>query len=265
MEGIYLIHTREFITTDIPIYKIGRSYNIENRTNQYPRGSKVLCMIMCENSLACENYLINLFKTKFIQKTYYGREYFEGDKNLMIREIFNYIDNIYNINNLDVTNINNNLDVTDIVNNSNTNTNIINNTNVINIIDNLDVTDIVDIYNSNITININSFGCENIAHIDLNKFKSLFDNDNLLYNLSNLLYKNRSNINFTKDNINIVTYLDNDMEIKNMNEDEFITKFKNNIKNLYIELFYIHKNDISHDDLVKYMQIFLLSFETLDE
>ena len=49
MEGIYLIHTREFITADIPIYNIGRSHNIEIRTNQYPRGSKVLFMIMRVN------------------------------------------------------------------------------------------------------------------------------------------------------------------------------------------------------------------------
>ena len=122
MEGVYLVHTREFINADMPIYKLGRSYNIENRTNQYPRGSNVLFMIMCENSIECENYLIKLFKEKFIQKTYYGREYFEGDKKLMIQEIFNYInnknnDNIDDIDDIDdINNIDNinDIDVNDV-------------------------------------------------------------------------------------------------------------------------------------------------------
>ena len=94
MEGVYLIHTREFISTDMLIYKIGRSFNIENRTNQYPKGSRVLFMIMCNDSIQCEANLIKLFKEKFTQKHYYGKEYFEGDKKKMIREMFNYIDNI---------------------------------------------------------------------------------------------------------------------------------------------------------------------------
>jgi len=97
MEGIYLIHTREMITTNKSIYKIGRSHNIINRINQYPRGSNVLFIMMCKKSIECESYLINLFKTKFIHSTYYGREYFEGDKNLIIREIFTYIDSINSI------------------------------------------------------------------------------------------------------------------------------------------------------------------------
>ena len=52
-------------------------------------------MLNCNNSIACEKYLINLFKTKFTQKTYYGTEYFEGDKKMMIREIIKYITSVY--------------------------------------------------------------------------------------------------------------------------------------------------------------------------
>ena len=95
MEGIYLIHPREFVSTDLSIYKLGRSNNIDNRVKQYPKGSNILCMLMCKNSIACENYLINLFKNKFTQNTYYGSEYFEGDKQMMIREIFNHLDEQY--------------------------------------------------------------------------------------------------------------------------------------------------------------------------
>ena len=99
MEGVYLIHTREFIKSDETIYKLGRSFTLDNRVKQYPNGSKILLMIACEKSVVCESKLIEIFKIKFIQKKYYGNEYFEGDYKLMIKEIFNYIDkmNIENI------------------------------------------------------------------------------------------------------------------------------------------------------------------------
>jgi len=103
MEGIYLIHTREFFRLKEPIYKIGRSYAINNRIKQYPNGSQVLFCMKCKNSKDIEKYLINLFKTKFIQKTYYGTEYFEGDEDEMINEISKYLYkcNTANKNNVD--------------------------------------------------------------------------------------------------------------------------------------------------------------------
>ena len=94
MEGLYLMHTREFIATNKPIMKLGRSNNTENRTNQYPKGSRIMLMIACKNSIACEAYLINLFKTKFKQAKYYGTEYFEGNYRDMIKEICNYVNNL---------------------------------------------------------------------------------------------------------------------------------------------------------------------------
>ena len=93
-EGVYLMHTREFIKSHEPIYKIGRSNILDNRVKQYPNGSNILLMIKCKNSILCENNLIKLFKEKFIQKKYYGTEYFEGNCYDMIKEICNYINNI---------------------------------------------------------------------------------------------------------------------------------------------------------------------------
>ena len=93
-EGIYLIHTREFISTNAQIYKIGRSNYLDNRVKQYPNGSKILLMIACKHSKFCENNLKKLFKSKFIQKSYYGSEYFEGNYIDMIKEICDYINNI---------------------------------------------------------------------------------------------------------------------------------------------------------------------------
>ena len=105
-EGVYLMHTREFIKSHEPIYKIGRSNILDNRVKQYPNGSNILLMIKCKNSILCENNLIKLFKEKFIQKKYYGTEYFEGNCYDMIKEICNYIKNIDN--NIDNNNNNNN-------------------------------------------------------------------------------------------------------------------------------------------------------------
>jgi hypothetical protein len=91
-EGIYLIHTREFRSLNEIIYKIGRSYDLDVRIRQYPKKSKIIFAINCENSLLCERELMKIFKSKFIQKLDYGTEYFEGDKKEMIKEIYNYID-----------------------------------------------------------------------------------------------------------------------------------------------------------------------------
>ncbi len=66
MESIYLIHTREFVNSNKPIYRLGRGTDVINRINQYPLGSKVLFIMACNNSLKCEARLINILKTKFI-------------------------------------------------------------------------------------------------------------------------------------------------------------------------------------------------------
>jgi len=91
MEGLYLIHTREFISTNKEIYKIGRSSNIENRIRNYPNGSKILLAIINKNSIQCEKDLIKQFKLIFTQKQFYGNEYFEGDKYEMINMMCDYI------------------------------------------------------------------------------------------------------------------------------------------------------------------------------
>lgn len=128
--------------------------------------------------------------------------------------------------------------------------------------------------NNNITnniITINAFGCENLDNITTKQFTSVFKNfkhlHKMLYELGNIVYKNNNNMNFTKNNMNknIVTYLSRDMEVKQISEREFIKEFEENIKKLCIELFHIHKNDISLNDLIDYMKSFLLYFDILQE
>ena len=97
MEGLYLIHLREFIKSKESVFKIGRSDDIHNRVRKYPKGSNVLFTMKCFNSIECEADLIKLFNNKFIHKPEYGTEYFEGDEDIMIDEIYKYLQN-YNKN-----------------------------------------------------------------------------------------------------------------------------------------------------------------------
>ena len=91
MEGIYLIHIREFINSQENIYKIGESIDMDKQLRRYPNGSIVLFRMKCKESKKCKEYLKEILKVKFIQKTYYGNDYFEGDDDEMINEIYNYL------------------------------------------------------------------------------------------------------------------------------------------------------------------------------
>ena len=104
MEEIYLIHVRKFVNSQENIYKIGESIDVDKQLKRYPNGSIVLFRMKCKESKQCKEYLIKIFKEKFIQKTYYGNDYFEGDEDEMINEIFKYL-YIYNTTNK----VNNNL------------------------------------------------------------------------------------------------------------------------------------------------------------
>ena len=91
MEGLYLIHTREFISTNKEIFKIGRNNNIKNILNYYPKGSSLLLSIINKNSIQSKKDLIKKFKEIFTQKLLYGNEYFEGNKYEMIKLMCEYI------------------------------------------------------------------------------------------------------------------------------------------------------------------------------
>ena len=58
MEGLYLIHTREFISTNQPIYKIGSCNNLNKAILQYPNGSQFLFLSICKNSKLCEEKIL---------------------------------------------------------------------------------------------------------------------------------------------------------------------------------------------------------------
>lgn len=81
---IYLLQIPDF--KDMEIYKIGKTTSYKSRFFQYPRGTKIFCLIPFPNCHNSESYLLDVFKTKY-QKLYVGNEYFKGDKLNMIEDI----------------------------------------------------------------------------------------------------------------------------------------------------------------------------------
>jgi len=80
---IYIMHLREFLETNV--YKIGRTRELLARTTGYPKGSKILYACVVNDPLESENQIKNLFAKRFVQRTDYGSEYFEGDLSTMIQ------------------------------------------------------------------------------------------------------------------------------------------------------------------------------------
>ena len=92
MESVYLLIEREFLKSDCPIYKIGRSsQENDTRIKQYPKGSKLSCLINVEDSKFMEKEIFSLFKHKYIQRKDIGSEYFEGKMEDMRRDIFDMV------------------------------------------------------------------------------------------------------------------------------------------------------------------------------
>jgi hypothetical protein len=74
--------------------KIGKTTKGYSRYSGYPKGSVLLFHVECAVSChSIENKIIQLFKSKYKQKTDIGTEYFEGCKFSMIKDIFNIVFN----------------------------------------------------------------------------------------------------------------------------------------------------------------------------
>jgi len=91
---IYLLQEREFIKSNEPIYKIGKTTRTGlTRFSNYPNGSDLLFHIKCNDCHSYEKLLIQLFKSKYTLRKEIGNEYFQGNYKHMIRDIFYFIDN----------------------------------------------------------------------------------------------------------------------------------------------------------------------------
>ena len=99
-EHIYLIREREFARLDEPVYKIGRSVNIHNRMNQYPKDSEIYLFEAVDNSIWYEKELISIFEDMYERaKVPSGetieKEYFIGNIDEMIYVVRSFIMNHY--------------------------------------------------------------------------------------------------------------------------------------------------------------------------
>jgi phage/plasmid-associated DNA primase len=93
-EYIYLLQEREFIKTNEPVYKIGKTTQQNTaRFNNYPKGSKLLFQIICNNCHNNEKEIKKSFIDKYKQRKDIGIEYFEGDYKAMIKDLFDIIFN----------------------------------------------------------------------------------------------------------------------------------------------------------------------------
>lgn len=96
---IYLLQKPEEIKNNKNIYKIGRTkQEIFNRLKGYPKNSKLEFLININDSyniVDLESKIINNLKKKFIFRSDYGKEYFEGNKKEIIDNINNTINNYY--------------------------------------------------------------------------------------------------------------------------------------------------------------------------
>ena len=89
---IYLLQTREFINSNLPVYKIGKTKQTNNlRFNSYPKGSKLLYQSCCKDCDECERRIISLFNTKYKKRQDFGNEYYEGEYRSMILDIVDVI------------------------------------------------------------------------------------------------------------------------------------------------------------------------------
>jgi len=206
MEYIYLLQEREFIKTNEPIYKIGKTKQDNlKRLNNYPKGSSLIIQIKCNDCNKYERIILNRFKEKFIQKREIGNEYFMGDCNDMIDLIFSII-RIENINN---DNINNDIEEYKSYFPPLTKSEHIKNINSKLIINNY-TNDFNTNLNNNYIINdkfINNFTFERIDYITIDEMIKIISNDenNIIQTYINYKYFNNNfpenfNIKYTNDN-----------------------------------------------------------------
>ena len=85
---IYVLQEREFIKTNEPIYKIGKTTKgAFNRFGQYPKGSKLKFLIQVNNSHIKETDIKNTLDTLYKKRIDIGSEYYECDIKSLIKTV----------------------------------------------------------------------------------------------------------------------------------------------------------------------------------
>lgn len=90
---VYLIREREFIRLKESVYKLGKTTQLPNtRLQGYPKSSQIILFMDVFDCHKTEKKLISSFDNLFTCRRDIGREYYEGDLNLMKRTFINIID-----------------------------------------------------------------------------------------------------------------------------------------------------------------------------
>ena len=92
-EHIYLIQEREFIKTEEPIYKLGKTHDIFQRKSGYPKGSILKFCIEIDKKYSMEKVAINEFNSLFEKQKEIGNEYYKGNLHEMIKELHQIYNN----------------------------------------------------------------------------------------------------------------------------------------------------------------------------
>lgn len=94
---VYLLQEREFIKTNESVYKIGKTkQDLHKRFGGYPKGSNIIMTYNVSDSDQTEREIIKVFDTKFKNRSDVGREYYEGNIEIMKDEFYETIKKMVN-------------------------------------------------------------------------------------------------------------------------------------------------------------------------
>ncbi len=90
---IYIVHLREHVNHDEPIYKVGRTGDLVQRMREYPTGSaKLFSMQVHDQVLVETRMLAELRNTMFLRhRCDIGAEYFEGSFENLLRIVLKHV------------------------------------------------------------------------------------------------------------------------------------------------------------------------------
>lgn len=89
---VYIIQLREFVNSGENTYKIGRSgREFPFRICSYPKKSEMYLSIRTHDNVVAESHLKQIFSKKFIQRSDYGTEYFQGDVESMVKTMSKFV------------------------------------------------------------------------------------------------------------------------------------------------------------------------------
>ncbi|MBM3203647.1 GIY-YIG nuclease family protein, partial [Candidatus Woesearchaeota archaeon] len=79
MEFNYLLVPRGSLDSKNNVVKVGRTTDPVRRETDYPKGSRMYCVMLVTDSKAVEDKLCDTFRKLFKHRKDYGNEYFEGN------------------------------------------------------------------------------------------------------------------------------------------------------------------------------------------